>query len=115
MTPTLQRAQSWDVTLHRRRGHLVITPQATLTGDWWRRPLLALADAVDAPIVLDLTRLDLDEVIVLAVAECLRGSAAAPWVAIRLVLTPREVDRIRRLLRPGGIGVYGSVDDATTS
>jgi hypothetical protein len=115
MTSNPPLTQAWDVTLHRHRGHLVVTPQTTPPpGQWWRRPLLALAEAVDAPMVLDLTRLVFDEVVVLAVCECLRDSAAAPWLAIKLVVPQDNADRIRTIARPG-TGVYGSVDAATTS
>jgi hypothetical protein len=82
MTSNLQLPQTWDVTLQRRRGQLVIAQQTTPpSGQGRRRPLLADAvdavDAVDAPMVLDLTHLELDEDVVLAAGECPRGSAAA--------------------------------------
>lgn len=116
MTSTLQLPPPWDVTPQRRREHLVITPQTTPPpGQRWRRPLLALADMVRARmVVLDLTHLDLGDDVVLAVCECLRGSGGAPWVPIKLVLTPGRAARIRAIPRPGGIGVYGSLDAATT-
>lgn len=104
MTSTLQLAQMWDVTLHRRRGRLVITAQTTPpSGQRWRRPSLALAGAVVAPMVVDLTHLGLDEDVVSAVRECLRGSATALRVRIK-VLTPAPAGRIRAIPRPGGIG-----------
>ena len=94
----------------------MITPQTNQPPrQEWRRPLLALADAVDAPKALDLTRLGLERSRRAGSGQVPGGSAAEPRVAIKWVVCTGAVDRIRTALRPGGIGVYLSVDTATTS